>query len=36
MSTEKNVTIDLKKQKKKEYDKERIRPLYYQEKRAEK
>ena len=36
MSTEKNVIIDLKKQKKKEYDKERIRPLYYQEKRAEK
>ena len=36
MSTEKNVTTDLKKQKKKEYDKERVRPFYYQEKRAEK
>ena len=36
MSTENIVIIDLKKEKKREYDKERIRPLYYQEKRAEK
>ena len=28
--------IDLKKEKRKEYDKNRIRPLYYEEKRAEK
>jgi hypothetical protein len=28
--------IDLKKEKRKEYDKNIIRPLYYQEKRAEK
>ena len=36
MSTENIVIIDLKKEKKREYDKDRIRPLYYQEKRAEK
>ncbi len=29
-------TIDLKKEKKREYDKDRIRPLYNEEKRAEK
>ena len=29
-------TVNLKKEKKREYDKDRIRPAYYQEKRAEK
>ncbi len=29
-------TIDLKKEKKKEYDKNRLRPLYYGKKKAEK
>ena len=36
MSSENIVITNLKKEKKKEYDKERLRPLYYEEKRAEK
>ena len=40
MSSENLINIDLKKEKKKEYmkeyDKDRIRPLYYQEQRKEK
>ena len=40
MSSENNIIIDLKKEKKKEYmkeyDQDRLRPLYYEEKRAEK
>ena len=40
MSSEKNMIIDLKKEKKKEYmkeyDQDRLRPLYYEERRSEK
>ena len=36
MSSEDINKINLKKEKKREYDKERIRPAYYQEMRAEK
>ena len=36
MSSEKLINIDLKKEKRKEYDKDRVRPLYYKEKREEK
>ena len=36
MSSETLINIDLKKEKKKEYDKDRVRPLYYKEKREEK
>ncbi len=40
MSSEKNIIIDLKKEKKKEYmkeyDQDRLRPLYYEERRSEK
>ena len=36
MSSNKIINIDLKKEKRKEYDIDRIRPLYYQEQRREK
>ncbi len=36
MSSENTININLKMEKKKEYDRDRLRPLYYEEKRAEK
>ena len=36
MSSENTINIDLKMEKKKEYDRDRLRQLYYREKRAEK
>ena len=36
MSSENIIIIDLKKEKRREYDKDRVRPLYYKEQRREK